>query len=293
MMAIQAFIQRHPVFTYFVLTFAISWGGFLMAVGGPGAMPGSQDQVDRLLPFAMLVWLAGPSVAGILLTVLVHGRAGFRTLLSRMTRWRVDARWYAVAILTAPLLMTAVLLALSLTSPDFLPGILTTGDPAALLLFGIGWGLIGGGFLEELGWTGFAIPELRLRHSVLTTGFIVGILWGVFHFPVHLYMLGTSAGTLPLAVFLPMRGFDILLGLSAFRVLIVWVYDHTESLLVAMLMHASLTASTFILGPLALAGGSLLAYTLTMAAVQWLVVAAVAVTNRGNPSRSPLRRQTA
>jgi uncharacterized protein len=68
-----------------------------------------------------LAMLAGPSVAGILLTGLLYGRAGFRDLLTRMTRWRVGARWYAVALLTAPLLFTAVSLALSLTSPEFLP----------------------------------------------------------------------------------------------------------------------------------------------------------------------------
>ena len=76
-----------------------------------------------------------------MLTGLVYGRAGFRDLLARMTRWRVGARWYAVALLTAPLLLTAVLLALSLISPEFLPRILTTSDKASLLLLGIGWGL--------------------------------------------------------------------------------------------------------------------------------------------------------
>jgi hypothetical protein len=76
---------------------------------------------DPLLPFMGLAMLAGPSVPGILLTGLLYGRAGFRDLLTRMTRWRVGARWYAVALLTAPLLFTAVSLALSLTSPEFLP----------------------------------------------------------------------------------------------------------------------------------------------------------------------------
>src|SRR4029453_3875507 len=33
-------------------------------------------------------------------------------------------------------------------------------------------------FSEELGWTGFAIPQLSQRYSVIATGFIVGLLWG-------------------------------------------------------------------------------------------------------------------
>src|SRR5262245_15633656 len=114
---------------------------------------------------------------------------------------RVAVAWYAVALLTAPVLMTATLLALSFTSPAFLPGIFTSDQKASILLIGLAVGLSAGVF-EELGWTGFAIPTLRQRHRLLATGLIVGI-----------------------------------------RVLMVWVYEHTESVFLAMLMHASFTSS--------------------------------------------------
>ena len=140
----------------------------------------------------------GPSVAGLLVTGLVDGRAGLRELLSRLLRWRVGARWYAVALLTAPLVYVAMSFALSLTSRAFLPGILTTSDTAALLLLGLAYGLLGGGFCEELGWTGFAVPRLRQRYGVLTTGLIVGVLWGAYHFSV-IYWSSSPSGALPLA----------------------------------------------------------------------------------------------
>lgn len=292
---IRAFIKRRPVLTFYTLAFAISWGGVLMVVGGPGAILGTAEQVERLLPFAMLVWLAGPSVAGLLLTGLVYGGAGLRDLRARMTKWRVGARWYAVAILTAPLLYGAGLLALSLFSLEFLPGILTTSDKTALLLFGISWGLIGGGLLEELGWTGFAVPTLRQRYGVFATALIVGVLWGAVHFSVIFWMSGSTIGGVPLALFLTVRGFDLLVGqLVGFRVLMVWVYDRTGgSLLVAMLMHATLTASMLILGPPALSGAPFLTYCLTMSAATWVVVAVVAVANGRQLSRQPLRAQMA
>jgi uncharacterized protein len=293
MRTIRAFIKRHPVLTFYTLAFAISWGGVLMVVGGPGAIPGTTEQVERLLPLAMLLWLAGPSVTGLLLTGLIDGRAGLRDLLTRMTRWRVGVRWYAVALLTAPLLYVAVLLALSLFSPAFLPGILTTGDKAGLLLFGITWGLIGGGFLEELGWTGFAVPRLRRRYGVLTTGLIVGVLWGAVHFSVIFWMSGSTIGAIPLALFLTVRGFDLLVGgLVAFRVLMVWVYDRTGgSLLVAMLMHATLTASMLIFGPVALSGVPFLIYCLVMSAATWVVVGAVVLAKGGQISRPQLYQE--
>jgi len=267
------FIKRHPVLTYFALTFAISWGVILIVVG-PGGIPITTDQVVVL----GMATLLGPSVAGILLTGLASGRAGFRELLSRLLRWRVGARWYAVALLTAPLSTVAVLLALSLLSPEFLPAIFTSDDKATLLLTGIVAGLMVG-FFEELGWTGFAVPRLRQHHGVLTTGLIVGLLWGAWHF-ILFWESDSFSGALPLALLL-VRLFS---WLPAYRVLMVWVYDRTESLLVAMLMHVCLVASTVIVEP-PLTGGALLTYILVRAAVLWVVVAAVAVANRGQLER--------
>ena len=294
MTGIKAFIKRYPVLTYFALTFAISWGGILLVIGGPGGVPGTPEQFERLMPFAIPAMLGGPSVAGLLLTGLVDGRAGFRALLSRLLSWRVGARWYAVALLTAPLVFMAVLLALSLTSPVFRPGILITSDKVPFVVPGAAAALVVG-FLEELGWTGFAIPRLGLRHGVLTTGLIVGVLWGAWHILTNdLWGGGISSGELPLTLFVTVNGFGFLVGqLPAFRVLMVWVYDRSGSLLVAMLMHASLTGSTFILGPPALSGVALLTYGFGVAVVMWAVVAAVAVASGGKLSRQPYRRLAA
>ncbi len=102
MTKIKAIIKRRPVLAYFVLAFAISWGAVLIFAGG---VPVREDQLE-LLGVAMLL---GPSVAGGVLISLVSGRSGFRDLRARLLKWRVNARWYAVALLTAPLSMAAVL----------------------------------------------------------------------------------------------------------------------------------------------------------------------------------------
>ena len=88
----RAFIKRHPALTFYALVFAISWGGMLLVVGGPGGIPGSSEQVEKLMPSVLLALFAGPSVAGVLVTGLVSGRAGLGELLSRLVRWRVGAR---------------------------------------------------------------------------------------------------------------------------------------------------------------------------------------------------------
>jgi len=295
MKTIRAFVKSHPVLSYYAMVFAISWGGILLVVGlGPGGIPATKEQVGALMPFMLLALFAGPSVAGLVMTGLVYGRAGFRNLLTRMTRWRVGARWYALALLTAPLLVTATLLALSLTSPEFLPGIFTSDDKVTLVLFGIGWGLVGGGLLEELGWTGFAVPTLlRQRHGVLATGLFVGVLWGLWHFLITFWASGTASGALSLAGFLPAVLFYVG-SLPAYRVLMVWVYDRTgESMLLAMLMHASFSASMLIQQPLGLALVPGLAWNFVLASALWVVVGAVALAQGGHLSRQAPRRGVA
>jgi uncharacterized protein len=85
--------------------------------------------------------LLGPAVAGILLTGHLYGREGLRHLFILVRRWRVGVRCYAVALLTAPLLATATLLALSLRSREFLPIIFTSDEKVTLVLMGIVGGL--------------------------------------------------------------------------------------------------------------------------------------------------------
>ena len=126
MTTIRSCIIRHPASAYFALTFAISWGGFLLALGDASAMSGTAPTSDPRFAYALFAMLAGPSVSGLLLTAILHGRNGMQELLARVLAWRMAARWYAIAILTAPLLWSATLLALSLASPTFLPRVIAS-----------------------------------------------------------------------------------------------------------------------------------------------------------------------
>jgi hypothetical protein len=203
----------------------------------------------------------------------------------------VAAHWYAAALLTGPILVAAILFSLSLASPVFTPGIVTTDDKGTLLLFGLAWGLMGGGLLEELGWTGFAVPRLRLRHGAFATGLVVGLLWGAWHFLIAFWAGRALAGEQSLAIFVAGFLAFYVLALPAYRVLMVWVYDRTASLLVAMLMHAVLSASTLILQPETSAGS--LTWNLALAAALWIIVATVALRARAplGDAADPPRRE--
>ena len=143
--------------------------------------------------------------------------------------------------------------------------------------------------MEEPGWTGFATPTLlrRMRYGVLTTGLIVGVLWGVIHLPVYYWASGDLAGALLLAVVAA----NVLAWFPPYRVLMVWVYDRSgESLLLAMLMHGSATGSLVIFASLA-PGWPLFIFTLVFGAVVWGVVGVVALAQGGHLSRQLLLRK--
>ncbi len=267
---IREFIEKHPVLAYYALEFAISWGGILVLVA-PGGIPGQPEDIARLFPFVLVALFAGPSVAGVVMTALVSGLAGFRELRTRLGRWRVGAAWWAAALLTGPVLVAAVLFGLSRYSPDFEPGLLTAEDKLGLLVFGIGWGLVGGGFLEELGWTGFAVPALRRRYSALATGLIVGFWWGTWHVLSAVWATPGLAGEASLTDFVAGFLAFYFVALPAYRVLMVWLYDQTSSLLLAMLMHAVLSASTIVLQPASNHGQ--FTWNLLLGAAFWVIVA--------------------
>jgi uncharacterized protein len=277
---IHDFLRRRPLIVYFALVFAISWGGALLAIGGAGGMAGTTPASDPRFVYALIAMLAGPSVAGLALTAGVRGRAGLRELRARLLRWRVGIAWYAVALLTAPVLMAATLLPLWSTSEAFLPGIVATNDRAALLLISVGVGLSAGLF-EELGWTGFAIPTMLRRRDMLTTGLVVGVVWSAWHLLPNVWAAEAAAGELPAPAYALSLAVGVFVGyLTGFRVLMVWVYQRTRSLLLAMLMHASLTTSLLALNPLGIAGRNLVIYSFSLAAAIWVVVGVVAVSMR-------------
>lgn len=285
-----AFIRRHPVLAYYTLACAISWGTLILFVLGQGVVPATAAEFTSQVPLLIPAVLGGPSLGAVLAIALVSGKAGFRELYARLRRWRVGVRWYAAALLTAPLVFVAVHAVLALVSPDFLPSIVTASDRAAVLVMGTVAGLVVG-FFEELGWTGFATPQMRRRYGTTAVGVTLGILWGLWHFPFQRAWPSVAlAGDLPLSLFLAGTFLFMLIGeLAAYRVLMLWVYRRTESLPVAMLMHASLTACSLIIGPAVIVGSALLVYDVALGAAWWIVVAAVVLANRRQLSRQPLR----
>jgi membrane protease YdiL (CAAX protease family) len=216
--------------------------------------------------------LLGPSTSGLALTALIEGRAG---LLRLVAHWRHGLRWYLVALMTMPLLLLVTLWPLSVfLDPAFLPKF-------QWHLFAIG--LIAGGF-EEVGWTGFAAPRLLQRQRLFLAGLWLGLVWALWHVLVDYRQNSSAMGALWLLEF----AVFYIGALTAYRVLMTWVYANTQSLLLAVLMHASYTGWLLTLYPATSLEQGLVWQT-GFALALWVVVAVVMAGRAGRWPWRPMR----
>jgi membrane protease YdiL (CAAX protease family) len=217
----QSLVRRHPLISFFVLTYALTWTLWVPLVV-------FRDQIPGPLVFVLLVLGSNvPSVLGVLFVALLRGRSGVRILLGRLLRARIGLRWYLAAVALAVPALCAVWISTLLGGPS--PVVVTTISAVVVsFLFSIFPGSAVG---EELGWRGFALPRLQARHSALAASLIVGAAWGIYHLP--LFLLGSP--TRPLALFLPFA-----IGCVIMSIFYTWMYNGTGgSLLIVVLLHAT------------------------------------------------------
>ena len=226
----KRFIQDRPVGVYFLLAFAIPWlPSFLVA--GPKFFRG--EDVELLVMMIGVAMFAAPILSGILIAYIVDGKRGIGDMFHRMKIWRVG-KWY-LTLLIFPVLILVVSLLLSATvSPAFAP---------VFLIGSIMMGLAAG-FLEEPGWMGFAFPKMREKHGLIRTSIYLGLIHGLWHFPVWFLFTYADLGIFWFPFFIA-----FVISLVALRVILVWAYSHTNSLLLSQLIHASSSGFLSVLTP--------------------------------------------
>lgn len=169
---------------------------------------------------ALLILLIISTMA-IVCAALVEGRKGVSELLKKIIQWRISFKWYLIALL----MPVGIILASGVVA--FLLGWIPTVEirlPASSqLIFNLIL-IILIAVLEELGWRGYALPQLLRYRSPLTSALIIGIVAGLLHIG-----LGLAAGRPWLPTFLVPLGFSVIW---------TWLFVHTRgSLAMAMLFH--------------------------------------------------------
>ena len=251
-----SFLRAHPAISYFLLTFTISWIAALLVAAPKLFHPGPLPKLTGILMFPAM--LLGPSFTGIFLTLKLDGRDGLRDLFARMRRFSFPLRWYSV-LLIPPVMVLSVLFCLkTFVSPVYAPN---------RFWLGVTFGLLAG-FLEEIGWTGFAYPKLRRRFAVLRAAAILGLFWGLWHAPV-IDFLGAAS---PHGKALPAFFAAFVAAMAAMRVLIAWFYEHTQSIALAQLVHISSTGALVVFSPPAATPTQEAAWYALYAVALWVLV---------------------
>jgi membrane protease YdiL (CAAX protease family) len=220
-----AFLKRYSLVIGIVLMFLLTWP---IDLANSGVLPFQ-------VPFAVYILLGyGFVFASLIMTGLTLGKKGVIALLKHFTIWRVGWKWYLVAFLLYPgILVSAVLLsaALSQTPLDFSTvfahRIFGPSANLAILIFPffIFDALANG---EEMGWRGYVLPRLQSKYSALVSSLIVGVIWGIWHFPKFLAPGNDSSFAL------------FMVKVMADAILYTWLYNNTKgSLLLVTLFHAS------------------------------------------------------
>jgi uncharacterized protein len=213
-------IRRHPLISFFVLAYALSWWGVILYT------------INHDLP---PVASFGPFLAALVMLAITHGKAGVLGLLKRMVRWRVGPAWYAAAF-GLPVAITLCATVLNVLLGAQAPSAAELGGWSGLLpTFFILLLIPGfGGAWEEPGWRGYALPQLQTGRSALFASLILGVLIAGWH--------------LPLMVVGQVHYSDIVTIMGAV-VVFNWVFNNANgSVLIIMLMHATNNAvsGTFI-----------------------------------------------
>lgn len=229
----MSLLRRHPVVSFFVIAYAVSW--LLWAPMVAGGVPVFSESRHVPSPAALPGIAIGVTGTAFFMTWVTQGRAGVRRLLQRLTTWEVEWWWYAVALLTIPLIELAV------TAVAVDPGVLRALTPSALLLFPAAFAahFVFGPLFEETGWRGFALPRLQHRFGPLRASLLLGLLWSGWHFFLYApgwIRDGAAAGTVGMVLFVVFT--------TAISVVFTWLSNNTRaSLLLVMLLHGSINGT--------------------------------------------------
>ncbi len=225
---------RFPLTSYFILAYLLSWliwGLFVLSQDGAGLFP-FNSPLSFLTATALGTF--APSLAALIVIGMNEGWEGIRQFLHRIVLWRVGFKWFLLALIGIPLIMTLG----SIILPDVWASFTPIKGEAWLsyaLFFIYPALLIGGPLGEEPGWRGFALPRLQKRYGPLMGSIILGLFWTFWHLPIWFSGQWTKPSIPNIALYAA--------WIVAVSIIMTWIFNHTKgSIFIAILVHTSVDA---------------------------------------------------
>jgi len=215
---------------FLLISFGLAWGILGLYILLPERMEAVFGRLTGSHPLFFLAVYA-PAIAALTLVVSCGGLAGLRCFLGRALIWRCSAAWYFFMIIGIPFI--------------FIGGSAIRGNlfsepfPFAsfqALLVGLILAAIKGP-IEEFGWRGVALPLLQRKFAPIWGGGILGVIWGLWHFPAFL-LSGTQQSQWSFAAFFA--------GCLAISVIVTAMFNRSHgSILLSAFFHFQLMNPIF------------------------------------------------
>lgn len=226
--------QKQSLALYFIIAFSIPIIAtvFISLKDGLSKNLAVSD-ITTLTIAVIMAMVHAPAIAAIIAAIRDHGFNGFKDLFGQLKFWKFTAGWYFKALLIFPSAIISTSLLLWFISPNYAP---------VLNLSFITFGTLISAFWEELGWTGYATPKMLANSTPLKVGLVLGLIHAIWHFPASFWGAYIFHGKLFIISF-PVSSVSIII----LRMVAVWIYAKTKSLVLGWLTHAGFTTGQLIL----------------------------------------------
>jgi membrane protease YdiL (CAAX protease family) len=221
--------RRSSLWFFFALTFGWTWLFWALA-----ALSGLEFD-EPPVPILTALGGIGPMVVAIALAYLTQDRQGRRNYWRRVADFkRISPGWYAVTLLTVPVL-TALAVLLDVLSGGrgahlearFQSGLVSILPFAVFTLFF-------GPLPEELGWRGYALDRLQEKYGAFVSSLVLGTAWALWHLPLF-FVRGTYQNNMDLG---SLQFWLYMAAMIPESILMTWIYNHSQrSTLSAVLFH--------------------------------------------------------
>ena len=213
------FARKYSLTIFFILSYLIMIIGVLgiYVIRDLGGFPNIEYAF-------LIISVTSPTIAATLLAGLKGGVEEIKRLYSSLLKWKVNPLWYLAgfSLMIVPVIIAIIYIILGGETTGIAPGF-----TISIFLLASLENLIMGPLSEELGWRGYALPELEAQYSSLTSSVILGVLWASWHIPLYL-----TEERMPFFIYLP-----IVLALA---ILFTWAFNNTGgSTLITIIFHFS------------------------------------------------------
>jgi uncharacterized protein len=254
-MTTSNWVKKRSLLVYFVLACAITWAfmipAFVIAAQEGYTLPtpetlgdlvesGFQDGRHIAISIIGTFSAYGPVLAAIIVASLEGGKAGLREWWQRVTRWRVGVRGYRDWVLMLVGIFTPLVVIGLILGP--LPTGRALVAPLVYLVPFILYEFLTSG-MEEPGWRGYALPKLQSRYNSKKASLILGLVWGVWHWPAFIgtYFNALSDPATPAVAVAIQAAVQCVLyiggSILAMSFIQTWLYNRTGSAWMCLLLH--------------------------------------------------------